>query len=84
LFALDPAGLPPRCTRCTLRLLHLLLALGRRLLLLAFLDRGLTGCGAGFGALGAAVFDDVEGGTDNGTLMLDGASGALLGGFLDK
>jgi hypothetical protein len=42
----------------------------------------LTGSGAGFGTLGAALLDDVEGGTNDGTLMLDCAAGALLGNFL--
>jgi hypothetical protein len=30
----------------------------------------------------AALLDHVEGGTDDGTLVLDGAAGALLGNLL--
>ena len=42
----------------------------------------MTSSGTGFGTLGAALLDDVEGGTNNGTLVLDCAAGALLGDFL--
>jgi hypothetical protein len=36
----------------------------------------------GFGTHGAALFDDVKGGSDDGALVLDGAAGALFGDFL--
>lgn len=65
-----------------LGLLQLLLALGVALLLLARRDGGLARGGTGLGALGAALFDDVEGGADDATLLLDCAAGALLGYFL--
>jgi hypothetical protein len=65
-----------------LGLLGLLLRLGRGLLLLALLDGGGAGGGAGLGALGAALLDHVEGGTDDGTLVLDCAAGTLLGNLL--
>jgi len=42
----------------------------------------LSGGGAGFGTLAATLLDDVEGGTDDATLLLDGAAGALFGYFL--
>jgi hypothetical protein len=42
----------------------------------------LAGSGAGFGTLGTALLDYVEGGSDDGALVLDGAAGALLGDFL--
>ena len=71
-----------RLTRRVLCLLGLLLALAVGFLLLGVLDRGLAGGGAGFGALGAALLDHVEGGSDDGTLVLDGAAGAFFGDFL--
>ena len=77
-------GLPSRRSCCRLRLLHLLLALYSRLLLLAFLDRGLAGCGAGFGSLRAALLDHVEGSAHDAALLLDGTAGALLGDFLAR
>ncbi len=52
------------------------------LLLLALLDGRETGSAAGLGAHGPALLDDLEGGTNDGTLGLDGAAGALLGSFL--
>ena len=76
--------MPPCRARCRLRLLHLLLALRRRLLLLALLDRGLARCRAGFRSLRAALLDHVEGGADDAALLLDGAAGALLGDFLER
>ena len=81
-LALDLAHLAPSRARRALGLLHLLLALRRRLLLLALPDRCLTGGGAGFGPLGAALFDDIEGGADDGSLVLYGAAGTLFGDFL--
>lgn len=65
-----------------LGLVSLLLALGSGLLLLALLDGLLAGGGTGLGALGAALLDNVEGGTDNGTLGLHDTAGTLLGNFL--
>ena len=65
-----------------LGLLSLLLALGSGLLLLALLDGLLAGGGTGLGALGAALLDNVEGSTDNGTLGLHDTAGTLLGNFL--
>jgi len=74
---------PPRRTRHrALGLLRLLLALALRLLLLPRLDGGHARRGAGFGPLGAALFDHVEGGADDAALLLDGAAGALFGDFL--
>lgn len=66
----------------SLCLLGLLLALLLGLLGLAGCNGLLSGGGAGFGTLAAALLDDVEGGADNATLLLDGAAGALLGYFL--
>ena len=68
--------------RGVLGLLGLLGGGGGLLLLLALLDGGGAGGGAGLGALGALLLDHVEGGTDDGTLGLDGAAGSLLGDFL--
>lgn len=82
LLACDPCGLAPCSAGGGLGLLSLLLRLGGGLLLLALLDGGSAGCGAGLGALGAALLDHVEGGTDDGALVLDGAAGALLGSLL--
>lgn len=81
-LALDLAHLAPSRARRALGLLHLLLALRRRLLLLALPDRRLAGGGACFGPLGAALFDDIEGGADDGSLVLYGAAGTLFGDFL--
>lgn len=82
LLASDSTGLAPCGTSGRLRLLGLLLGLGGGLLLLALLDGSGAGGGAGLRAHGAALFDHVEGGADDGTLVLDGAAGALLGDFL--
>ena len=65
-----------------LGLLSLLDALGGGALLLALLDGGLAGSRAGLGALCATLLDDVEGSTDDGTLGLDLAATAGLGGLL--
>lgn len=65
-----------------LGLLGLLLALGGALLLLGLLDGLLAGGLTGLGALGAALLDHVEGGTDDGTLVLHNTAGTLLGNFL--
>lgn len=65
-----------------LSLLSLLRALGSGTLLLALLDGGLAGSGAGLGALCAALLDHVEGSTNDGTLGLDLATAAGLGGLL--
>lgn len=66
----------------SLGLLGLLNALGGSALLLALLDGGLAGSRAGLGALRAALLDDVEGSTNDGTLGLDLAAAAGLGGLL--
>lgn len=63
-------------------LLSLLNALGGGTLLLALLDGGLAGSRAGLGALCAALLDHVEGSTNDGTLGLDLATTAGLGGLL--
>ena len=63
-------------------LLGLLLALLLGLLGLAGCNGLLSGGGAGFGTLGTALLDDVEGSSDDATLLLDRAAGALLGYFL--
>jgi hypothetical protein len=65
-----------------LRLLGLLHTLRCGLLLLALLDSLGAGGSAGLGALGTALLDHVEGGSDDGTLGLDLAAAAGLGGFL--
>lgn len=65
-----------------LGLLGLLDGSGGGLLLLALLDGGLAGGGTGLGALSAALLDQLEGGTNDGTLSLDGTASALLGDFL--
>jgi hypothetical protein len=79
----DLGGLAAGTGSGVLGLLSLLGRLGSSLLLLALLDGGGAGSVAGLGALGAALLDDVEGGTDDGTLVLDGAAGALLGNLLE-
>ena len=38
--------------------------------------------GASFGALRTALFDNIEGGADDGALVLYSAAGAFLGNFL--
>ena len=81
-LALDPPRLPPRRSSRTLCLLGLLLALGRRLLLLAFGDGLFPSCFARLGTLRAAVFDEFEGGADDASLLLYGATGALFGDVL--
>ena len=81
-FALNAPRLSPRSSSRTLSFLCLLLALAFRLLLLAFLNRGLAGSGPGFGALCAAFFDYFEGGTNDATLGFDSAASALFGDFL--
>lgn len=75
-------GLSTGGTGSRLGLLCLLLALGLGLLLLALLDGGGTGGLAGLGADGALLLDHVKGETNDGTLGLDGAAGALLGDLL--
>lgn len=55
---------------------------GGLLLLLGVLDGGGAGGVAGLRALSAALLDHIEGGTNDGTLGLDGSAGALLGNFL--
>ena len=78
----DLGGVASRGRSGALGLLSLLLRLGGGLLLLALLDGGAAGSGTGLGTLAAALLDDVEGGTDDGTLVLDCAAGTLLGDFL--
>lgn len=82
LLALNPAALALGRARCGLGLLGLLNALRSRPLLLAGHDGCLTRCFASFGALRSALLDYVEGGADDGALVLDCAAGALLGYFL--
>lgn len=65
-----------------LGLLSLLLALGGGLLLLSILDGLLASGLTGLGAHGAALLDHIEGGTDDGTLVLHNTAGTLLGNFL--
>lgn len=67
-----------------LGLLGLLGGLGSSLLLLVGLDGLSAGGRSGLGAHGTALLDDLEGGTNDGTLGLDGAAGALLGNFLQR
>lgn len=67
-----------------LGLLGLLDSLNSSLLLLFGLDGLGAGGRSGLGAHGAALLDDLEGGTNDGTLGLDGAAGALLGNFLQR
>lgn len=83
LLRLDLGGLAAGTGSGALGLLSLLRRLGGGLLVLALLNGGGAGSRAGLGALGAALLDDVEGSTDDGTLVLDGAAGALLGNLLD-
>jgi hypothetical protein len=84
LFALNPTGLPFGGTSCTLSLLGLLLALCGCLLLFALLDGGLASGSASLRTLATALFDDVEGCTDNGALVLHRSARAFLGSFLDN
>ena len=80
LLALDPASLATSGSH--LRLLSLLLLLGLVLLLLSFLDGGLAGGETGLGAHVSAFLDHIHGGANDTALVLDGATGALLGNFL--
>lgn len=66
----------------TLGSLGLLLGLGLLLLILSGLDGLLTGGLTGLWLHGSSLLDHVEGGTDNGTLALDGTSGSLLSDLL--
>lgn len=63
-------------------LLGLLLGLGCRLLILAFLDGGQACSITGLWSLCAALLDHVERGSHDGALVLDGATSSLLGDFL--
>ena len=81
---LNPSRLSSSCTHRTLRFFHLLLALCCRLLLLALFYGGLSGCSTSFWALGATLFDDVERGANNTTLLLYRAAGTFFGNFLKK
>ena len=81
-LTLYPPRLPPCRPRRALRLFGLLLALGRRFLLLALGDGFFPRCLARFGTLRAAVFDQFEGRADDASLLLYGAAGALFRGFL--
>jgi len=81
-FNVPSSGLAGGALGSGLGLLSLLHALGGGTLLLALLDGGLTGSRAGLGALCATLLDDVEGSTDDGTLGLDLAATAGLGGLL--
>ena len=81
-FNVPSSGLAGGALGSGLGLLSLLHALGGGALLLALLDGGLAGSRAGLGALCATLLDDVEGSTDDGTLGLDLAATAGLGGLL--
>lgn len=74
--------LAPGSTGSGLCLLGLLLALGSSLLLLSGLDGGSTVGPADIGVEGTLLLDDVQRGTDDGTLVLDGLAASLLGNFL--
>ena len=78
----DLCGLTPSGAGSGLRLLSLLLGLGSGLLLLALLDGSGAGSVAGLRALGTSLLDHIEGSTDDGALVLDGAAGTLLSNFL--
>lgn len=65
-----------------LGLIGLLAALGGGLLLLGLLDGLLAGGGTGLRAHAAALLDHIEGGSDDGTLVLHDTAGTLLGDFL--
>ena len=80
LLALDALG--TTLGGSSLGLLGLLAALGGSLLLLGVLDGLLAGGLTGLGALGAALLDHVEGGTDDGTLVLHNTAGTLLSDLL--
>lgn len=82
LLGLDARSLALCGTGGVLCLLGLLCRLGGRLLLLSGSDGGSAGGGAGLGALSATLLDHIEGGTDDGTLVLDGLARALLGNLL--
>lgn len=83
LLRLDLVDLATGTGGGALSLLSLLGRLGGSLLLLALLDGGGAGGGTGLGALSAALLDHVKGSTNDGTLLLDGAAGALLGNLLE-
>lgn len=76
------SGLTLRSLSSTLCLLSLLLAFLCSLLLLSFLDGGLTSCTSGFWSLRSSFFDDVERCTNNGTVGLDSTASSFLGNFL--
>lgn len=82
LLALDALGGALGGTGGALGLLSLLLALGGGLLLLGLLDGLLASGLTGLGAHGAALLDHIEGGTNDGTLVLHNTAGTLLGNFL--
>lgn len=65
-----------------LGLVSLLLGSGGGLLLLGVGDGLLAGSLTGLGALGAALLDNVKGGTDDSTLVLHDTASALLGDLL--
>lgn len=82
LLADDALGLALGGGGGLLGLLGLLGGRGLGLLLFALLDGLGTGGGTGLGAHGSLLLDHIERGTNDGTLGLDGAAGALLRGFL--
>lgn len=82
LLALESLSLTLGGTSSVLGLLGLLLTLSSGPLLLSFLDGGGAGGATGLGALCSTLLDHVERGTDDGTLVLDGAASALLGDLL--
>jgi hypothetical protein len=75
-------GLTPSGVGSGLCLFSLLLGLSCGLLLFALFDSGRAGGVAGFGTLGTALLDHIEGGTNNSTLVLDGTTSTFLGNFL--
>ena len=77
-------SLSTSCLASSLGLLCLPCALSCSLLLFPLLDRGLSGCGAGFWSLGAALFDHVQRGSNDSALVLHCAAGALFGDFLQS
>ena len=82
LLAHNSSGLSLRCCSGRLCLLGLLRALCSVTLVLSFLDGGETGGGSGFWSLSSALLDDIEGGSNDGSLGFDGTAGSLLGYFL--
>lgn len=66
-----------------LSLLSLLSSGSSLLLLLALLDGLGSGGGTSLGSDGSTLLNHIEGGTDDGSLGLDGSAGSLLGNLLE-